>query len=75
MDGTWRSYGTRRRKCSIARVWIVLGKGKFLVKDKEFGIYFSILDHRAALLRPLAETKTLGSWNIKCIINSGGTMG
>ncbi|CAG7871246.1 unnamed protein product, partial [Brassica rapa] len=24
-----------------------------------FGIYFSILDHRAALLRPLAETKTL----------------
>ncbi|KAH0892825.1 hypothetical protein HID58_055254 [Brassica napus] len=29
-------------------------------QDKEFDVYFSILDHRAALLRPLAETKTLG---------------
>lgn len=48
---------------------------KFPVKDKEFDVYFSILDHRAALLRPLAETKTLGSWNIKCTINSGETMG
>ncbi|CAN6814748.1 unnamed protein product [Brassica oleracea var. botrytis] len=28
-------------------------------QDKEFDVYFSILDHRAALLRPLAETKTL----------------
>ncbi|KAF3549824.1 hypothetical protein DY000_02006244 [Brassica cretica] len=35
-------------------------QGKFPVKDKEFDVYFSILDHRAALLRPLAETKTLG---------------
>ncbi|KAF3512392.1 hypothetical protein F2Q69_00005438 [Brassica cretica] len=29
-------------------------------QDKEFDVYFSILDHRVALLRPLAETKTLG---------------
>ncbi|KAL0847501.1 hypothetical protein Bca101_020747 [Brassica carinata] len=32
-----------------------------------------MLDHRAALLRPLAETKTSGSWDIKCIVNGGGS--
>jgi len=75
VDETGRAYGTGRRKCSIARVWIEPGQGKFLVNDKEFDVYFPMLDHRAALLRPLAETKTLGSWNIKCTVKGGGTTG
>ncbi|CAH8364267.1 unnamed protein product [Eruca vesicaria subsp. sativa] len=75
VDESGRAYGTGRRKCSTARVWIVPGKGKFLVNDKEFDVYFPMLDHRAALLRPLAETKTLGSWDIKCTVNGGGTTG
>ncbi|CAH2064758.1 unnamed protein product [Thlaspi arvense] len=75
VDETGRAYGTGRRKCSVARVWIIPGKGKFLVNDKEFDVYFPMLDHRAALLRPLAETKTLGSWDIKCTVNGGGTTG
>ena len=75
VDEAGRAYGTGRRKCSIARVWIVPGKGKFLVNDKEFDVYFPMLDHRAALLRPLAETKTLGSWDINCTVNGGGTTG
>uniref|UniRef100_A0A1J3GJ95 30S ribosomal protein S9 n=1 Tax=Noccaea caerulescens TaxID=107243 RepID=A0A1J3GJ95_NOCCA len=75
VDETGRAYGTGRRKCSIARVWIEPGQGNFLVNDKEFDVYFPMLDHRAALLRPLAETKTLGSWNIKCTVKGGGTTG
>ncbi|CAG7869716.1 unnamed protein product [Brassica rapa] len=75
VDEAGRAYGTGRRKCSIARVWIVPGKGKFLVNDKEFDVYFPMLDHRAALLRPLAETKTLGSWDINCTVTGGGTTG
>ncbi|KAJ0253766.1 30S ribosomal protein S9 [Hirschfeldia incana] len=75
VDESGRAYGTGRRKCSIARVWIVPGKGKFLVNDKEFDVYFPMLDHRAALLRPLAETKTLGNWDISCTVTGGGTTG
>ncbi|KFK34199.1 hypothetical protein AALP_AA5G114100 [Arabis alpina] len=75
VDETGRAYGTGRRKCSIARVWIHPGNGKFVVNDKEFDVYFPMLDHRAALLRPLAETKTLGSWDIKCTVKGGGTTG
>ncbi|XP_010515253.1 PREDICTED: uncharacterized protein LOC104791136 [Camelina sativa] len=75
VDETGRAYGTGRRKCSIARVWIQPGEGKFHVNEKEFDAYFPMLDHRAALLRPLAETKTLGRWDVKCTVKGGGTTG
>ncbi|GFY84173.1 ribosomal protein S5 domain 2-like superfamily protein [Actinidia rufa] len=72
VDEKGRAYGTGRRKCSIARVWIQPGDGKFLVNDKEFDVYFRMLDHRAALLRPFSETKTLGLWDISCTVKGGG---
>ncbi|KAG6390209.1 hypothetical protein SASPL_151691 [Salvia splendens] len=75
VDEKGRSYGTGRRKCSIARVWLQPGEGKFLVNDKEFDVYFPMLDHRAALLRPFSETKTLGMWDINCTVQGGGTTG
>ncbi|XP_010550543.1 PREDICTED: 28S ribosomal protein S9, mitochondrial [Tarenaya hassleriana] len=75
VDEKGRAYGTGRRKCSIARVWIEPGEGKFLVNEKDFDVYFPMLDHRAALLRPLAETKTLGLWDIKCTVKGGGVSG
>ncbi|KAL1555116.1 Small ribosomal subunit protein uS9m [Salvia divinorum] len=75
VDEKGRSYGTGRRKCSIARVWLQPGDGNFLVNDKEFDVYFPMLDHRAALLRPFSETKTLGMWDINCTVKGGGTTG
>nr|AKM76771.1 ribosomal protein S5 domain 2-like superfamily protein [Pelargonium tetragonum] len=75
VDEKGRAYGTGRRKCSTARVWIQPGGGKFFVNDKEFDVYFPMLDHRAALLRPFAETKTLGLWDVKCTVEGGGTSG
>ncbi|XP_038874637.1 30S ribosomal protein S9, mitochondrial isoform X2 [Benincasa hispida] len=73
VDDKGRAYGTGRRKCSIARVWIQPGDGKFIVNDKEFDVYFPMLDSRAALLRPFSETKTLGLWDVKCTVKGGGT--
>nr|GMD21617.1 28S ribosomal protein S9, mitochondrial [Ipomoea batatas] len=75
VDEKGRAYGTGRRKCSIARVWIEPGDGKFVVNDKEFDVYFPMLDHRANLLRPFSETKTLGMWDIKCTVKGGGVSG
>ncbi|KAI8008955.1 hypothetical protein LOK49_LG07G01326 [Camellia lanceoleosa] len=70
-----RAYGTGRRKCSVARVWIQPGDGKFVVNNKEFDVYFPMLDHRAILLRPFSETKTLGLWDISCTVKGGGVTG
>ncbi|KAL0400725.1 UNVERIFIED_CONTAM: 30S ribosomal protein S9, mitochondrial [Sesamum latifolium] len=75
VDEKGRAYGTGKRKCSIARVWIHPGDGKFFVNDKEFDVYFPMLDHRAALLRPFSETKTLGMWDVSCTVKGGGTSG
>ncbi|KAL0304293.1 UNVERIFIED_CONTAM: 30S ribosomal protein S9, mitochondrial, partial [Sesamum radiatum] len=75
VDEKGRAYGTGKRKCSIARVWIQPGDGKFFVNDKVFDVYFPMLDHRAALLRPFSETKTLGMWDVSCTVKGGGTSG
>ncbi|GFP82246.1 30S ribosomal protein s9 [Phtheirospermum japonicum] len=75
VDDKGRAYGTGKRKCSIARVWIQPGDGKFSVNDKEFDVYFPMIDQRAALLRPFSETKTLGMWDVKCTVKGGGTSG
>ncbi|XP_061359642.1 small ribosomal subunit protein uS9m [Gastrolobium bilobum] len=75
VDEKGRAYGTGRRKCSVARVWVQPGNGKFVVNDKEYDVYFPVLDHRAALLRPFSETKTLGLWDVNCTVKGGGVSG
>ncbi|KQK14865.1 hypothetical protein BRADI_1g19110v3 [Brachypodium distachyon] len=75
VDEKGRAYGTGKRKCSIARVWIQPGDGKFIVNDKQFDVYFPILDHRADLLRPFNVTKTLGLWDVACTVKGGGVSG
>lgn len=75
VDDKGRAYGTGRRKCSIARVWIQPGDGNFIINDKQFDVYFPMLDHRAAILRPFSETKTLGLWHINCTVQGGGQSG
>ncbi|CAL0329362.1 unnamed protein product [Lupinus luteus] len=75
VDDKGRAYGTGRRKCSVARVWVQPGDGKFIVNDKEFDVYFPMLEHRATLLRPFSETKTLGLWDVNCTVKGGGVSG
>ncbi|XP_047068343.1 30S ribosomal protein S9, mitochondrial-like [Lolium rigidum] len=75
VDEQGRAYGTGKRKCSIARVWIQPGDGKFVVNEKQFDAYFPILDHRADLLRPFTVTKTLGLWDVACTVKGGGVSG
>ncbi|KAM0892721.1 hypothetical protein ACQ4PT_025573 [Festuca glaucescens] len=75
VDEKGRAYGTGKRKCSIARVWIQPGDGKFVVNEKQFDAYFPILDHRADLLRPFTVTKTLGLWDVACTVKGGGVSG
>ena len=75
VDEKGRAYRTGKRKCSIARVWIQSGNGKFIVNEKEFDAYFPILDHRAELLRPFTVTKNLGLFDVTCTVKGGGVSG
>lgn len=75
VDEQGRAYATGKRKCSVARVWIQPGTGKIFVNDKEFDVYFPILDHRADLLQPFTVTHTLGRWDVNCTVKGGGVSG
>jgi small subunit ribosomal protein S9 len=74
-DSLGRSYGTGRRKNSVARVWIKPGSGKITVNHKEIEKYFARDTHRMVLMQPLDVTKTQGQFDIMCTVKGGGLSG
>ncbi|MBP7190188.1 MAG: 30S ribosomal protein S9 [Rickettsiaceae bacterium] len=74
-DNLGRSYGTGRRKSSIARVWIKAGSGKVTVNGQDFAKYFARESHRKHLLQPFEVTKTLGQFDVICTVKGGGHTG
>jgi small subunit ribosomal protein S9 len=72
---TARFYATGRRKTSVARVWIMPGKGDVTVNGK------SILDHfkretlRMDIEQPLEQADLLGKMDIMATVKGGGLSG
>jgi len=71
--GFW--WGTGRRKCSVARVRIKLGKGKLMVNKKELKDYFVREQDRKAVLAPLVTVDAEKSFDIFINVKGGGTTG
>ena len=69
-------YGaTGRRKCSIARVNLTPGSGKFRVNKRPFEDYFVRETDRIQILEPLKMTSTLNKFDIEVKVTGGGTSG
>jgi small subunit ribosomal protein S9 len=75
IDKLGRSYGTGRRKSSVARVWIKPGKGNVSINGRTIDEYFPRPTHRTIMLQPFAETKTSGQYDIFCTVKGGGSTG
>ncbi|GBG61505.1 hypothetical protein CBR_g21848 [Chara braunii] len=75
VDDLGRSYGTGKRKESIARVWIEEGDGKILVNGKEYDLYFRDIAARNQVLLPFMQTKSLGKFDVKSTVQGGGISG
>lgn len=75
MAETNYSYGTGRRKTSIARVFIKPGKGKFTVNDKALDDYFARETGRMVVRQPLVLTDHLQTFDIKVNVVGGGESG
>jgi len=75
IDNLGRSYGTGRRKDSVARVWIKSGKGNISINGRTFEDYFPRPTHRTIMTQPFAETKTLGQFDLFCTVKGGGSTG
>jgi len=75
IDQLGRSYGTGRRKDSVARVWIKPGKGIVSINGREFENYFPRATNRSLVLQPFTETKTSGQYDVICTVHGGGLTG
>jgi small subunit ribosomal protein S9 len=70
-----RSSATGRRKSSVARVWIMPGKGKITVNSLDAEKYFPRATLRMMINQVFEATKTLGKFDVMCTVKGGGLSG
>ncbi|UCG35188.1 MAG: 30S ribosomal protein S9 [Candidatus Omnitrophota bacterium] len=67
---------TGRRKEAVARVRVALGgEGKIVVNGREFTDYFTTVDQRMLVKRPLVITETDEKIDVFADVNGGGVSG
>ena len=69
LDKYGRAYSTGKRKSSIARVWLRLGKGNIQINGKKEDQYFSSKSHR------LVHAKRQAEVDVICTVTGGGLSG
>ncbi len=69
------SYGTGRRKCAIARVWLEPGDGQLSINGREFKEYLGRPVLEILVNSPLVSVKSEGKFNIKALVKGGGLTG
>ncbi len=68
--------GTGRRKCSIARVYLRPGKGRFVVNGREIKDYFGNVPRFEGVCKsPLATTDATSKYDVIVNVIGGGPSG
>ena len=68
-------YGTGRRKSSIARVYVVSGKGKITVNGRDVNEYMPFETLVMDLKQPLVLTETQDKYDVEAQVKGGGFTG
>lgn len=74
-DSLGRVYATGKRKSSIARVWIMPGKGKIVVNGKDYETYFRRPILQMVICQPFGLTKRETAYDVMATISGGGLSG
>lgn len=69
------SYGTGRRKCAIARVWLENGDGSIVVNGRDFKDYFCRPVLEILVKSPLTALELEDKYNIHARVVGGGVSG
>ncbi len=64
-----------RRKASVARIYVVAGKGNIVVNGKDYKEYFPLETLQFKLNQPCAVVGSEGKYDIKVNVNGGGING
>lgn len=70
-----RFYGTGRRKKSIARVYLVPGKGDIKINKRSIDEYFGLETLKVIVRQPLAATDTADKYDVLVNVRGGGYTG
>jgi len=70
-----QQYGTGRRKCAIARVYLRPGSGRFVVNELEADVYFKNPILRAVVRQPLVVAELLDRLDAVAMVAGGGHSG
>ncbi len=68
-------YGPRRRKTSVARVFLKNGSGRMVVNGKPLDSYFARETGRMVVRQPLELTNNLESFDVMVNVDGGGESG
>lgn len=74
VDEYGRSYGTGRRKTSVARVWIKEGAGQVSINGRSITDYFQFHQRQHAM-EAMELTETAGNFDMMCTVQGGGVSG
>ena len=68
-------YGTGRRKKSIARVYLVPGKGEITINKRTLDDYFGLDTLKVIVKQPLVTTNTTDKYDVLVNVHGGGYTG
>lgn len=68
-------YGTGRRKCAIARVWLTPGEGNITVNGRDFKEYLGRPVLEILVKSPLVALALEGRYDVKATTKGGGITG
>ena len=75
MAKTEKYYGTGRRKKSIARVYLVPGKGDVTINKRSMDEYFGLETLKVIVRQPLAATENVEKFDVIVNVRGGGYTG
>ena len=70
-----RYYGTGRRKKSVARVYVMPGKGNITINKRNIDEYFGLETLKVIVRQPLVATETEGKYDVIVNVKGGGYTG
>ena len=72
---TEKYYGTGRRKSSIARVYVMPGKGNITINKRSIDEYFGLETLKVIVRQPLAAIDAVDKFDVIITVHGGGYTG
>ena len=72
---TEKFYGTGRRKSSVARVYVMPGKGNITINKRDIDDYFGLETLKVIVRQPLELIGAVDKFDIKISVHGGGYTG